>query len=188
MPSACPRRIRRAWFGHVFTNSLIVAAIVAVIVLVFARRATAKMELVPDARQPEHFRSHHRGALRHARRHRRAATWSPRRSRCWRRCFFSSWLPIGSACCPAWERSASATRARSAALPANIWMPRCCVPPTPTSTSRSGMALVFMVFWAIWSFQELGVGGFFRHIFGPKGDVQGWPEISADRRSSRSSA
>ncbi len=37
-----------------------------------------------------------------------------------------------------------------------------------------GMALVFMIFWAIWSFQELGVGGFFSHIFGPKGDVQGW--------------
>ena len=36
-----------SWFGHIFTNSLIVAAIVAVIVLVFARRATAKMELVP---------------------------------------------------------------------------------------------------------------------------------------------
>ena len=36
-----------------------------------------------------------------------------------------------------------------------------------------GMALVFSVFWLIWSFQELGVGGFFSHIFGPKGDVSG---------------
>ena len=36
-----------------------------------------------------------------------------------------------------------------------------------------GMALVFSVFWVIWSFQELGVGGFFSHIFGPKGEVSG---------------
>ena len=36
-----------------------------------------------------------------------------------------------------------------------------------------GMALVFTFFWTVWSFQELGVGGFFSHIFGPKGDVSG---------------
>jgi F-type H+-transporting ATPase subunit a len=37
-----------------------------------------------------------------------------------------------------------------------------------------GMALVFTVFWLYWSFQELGVGGFFSHIFGPKGDIKGF--------------
>ena len=36
-----------------------------------------------------------------------------------------------------------------------------------------GMALVFTFFWTIWSFQELGAGGFISHIFGSKGDVQG---------------
>lgn len=35
------------------------------------------------------------------------------------------------------------------------------------------MALLFMVFWLFWSIQEAGVGGFFYHIFGPKGGLKG---------------
>ena len=35
------------------------------------------------------------------------------------------------------------------------------------------MALLFMVFWLIWSLQEMGVGGFLSHMFGPKGGVKG---------------
>ncbi|MBV9658162.1 MAG: F0F1 ATP synthase subunit A [Verrucomicrobia bacterium] len=35
------------------------------------------------------------------------------------------------------------------------------------------MALLFMVFWLTWSLQEMGVGGFLSHMFGPKGGVQG---------------
>lgn len=35
------------------------------------------------------------------------------------------------------------------------------------------MALLFMVFWLIWTFSEVGVGGFFEHVFGVKGGVKG---------------
>ena len=40
------------------------------------------------------------------------------------------------------------------------------------------MALLFMVFWLIWSIQEAGVGGFFYHIFGPKGGLKGFLAIA----------
>ncbi len=36
------------WFGHLFSNSVVVAVIVAALVLWFARRATKNMELVPN--------------------------------------------------------------------------------------------------------------------------------------------
>jgi F-type H+-transporting ATPase subunit a len=35
------------------------------------------------------------------------------------------------------------------------------------------MAIIFMVLWLFWSIQELGVGGFFHHIFGSKAAVKG---------------
>jgi F-type H+-transporting ATPase subunit a len=36
-----------------------------------------------------------------------------------------------------------------------------------------GMALFFMVWWVVWTVQEVGVIGFLKHIFAPKGDVKG---------------
>lgn len=36
-----------------------------------------------------------------------------------------------------------------------------------------GMAAVFMVFWLIWTFSEIGVGGFIKHTFAPKGGLKG---------------
>ncbi|HWD17837.1 MAG TPA: F0F1 ATP synthase subunit A [Verrucomicrobiae bacterium] len=35
------------------------------------------------------------------------------------------------------------------------------------------MAAIFMVLWLVWAIQSNGVGGFFLHIFGPKGDSTG---------------
>lgn len=35
------------------------------------------------------------------------------------------------------------------------------------------MALLFMIFWLIWTLQEVGVGGFLEHMFGVKGGVKG---------------
>ena len=36
-----------------------------------------------------------------------------------------------------------------------------------------GMALFFMCWWLFWTIQEVGVIGFLKHIFAPKGDVKG---------------
>ncbi len=35
------------------------------------------------------------------------------------------------------------------------------------------MAVVFFVLWVVWAIQFNGVGGFIKHIFGPKGDTKG---------------
>lgn len=37
----------------------------------------------------------------------------------------------------------------------------------------SAMAITFFVCWIIWSVQSLGIGGFFKHIFGYSGDATG---------------
>ena len=36
-----------------------------------------------------------------------------------------------------------------------------------------GMAMIFFVCWLIWAIQANGVGGFLKHIFGPKGETAG---------------
>jgi F-type H+-transporting ATPase subunit a len=36
-----------------------------------------------------------------------------------------------------------------------------------------GMALFFMVWWLFWTIQEVGVIGFLKHMFAPKGDLKG---------------
>ena len=36
-----------------------------------------------------------------------------------------------------------------------------------------GMALFFMAWWLFWTIQEVGVVGFIKHIFAPKGDLKG---------------
>ncbi len=36
------------------------------------------------------------------------------------------------------------------------------------------MASIFMLLWLIWAIQSNGIGGFLLHIFGPKGDNQGF--------------
>jgi F-type H+-transporting ATPase subunit a len=35
------------------------------------------------------------------------------------------------------------------------------------------MALVFFASWIVWSFREVGVGGFFKELFAPKGESEG---------------
>lgn len=46
-------------------------------------------------------------------------------------------------------------------------------PTTADLNMTLGMALIFMVFWAIWTFQEVGLWGFLKHEFGVKGGMKG---------------
>jgi F-type H+-transporting ATPase subunit a len=41
----------------------------------------------------------------------------------------------------------------------------------------SAMALIFFVLWFVWAFQATGFGGFFMHIFGPKGETTGFLKV-----------
>ena len=37
----------------------------------------------------------------------------------------------------------------------------------------SAMAMIFFLLWIVWAIQANGVGGFLRHLFGPKGETSG---------------
>lgn len=39
------------------------------------------------------------------------------------------------------------------------------------------MAMIFFVLWTIWALQANGPGGFIMHIFGPKGETQGFMKV-----------
>lgn len=162
------------WFGHVFTNSLIVAAIVAVIVLVFARRATKTMELVPNRGSQNIFEAviealydmlegivgpHMVGKA------------FPLLATLFLFILVSNWFGLLPGVGTIGFNPASEGRGAALSLPA-VENPL-LRPANADLNLTLGMALVFTVFWTIWSFQELGVGGFFSHIFGPKGEVSG---------------
>ena len=170
-----PATSSAGWFGQIFTNSLVVAAIVAVLVLYFARQATAKMELVPRPGGSQNIFEAIIEALydmlegivgRHM-----VAKVFPLLATLFLFILVSNWfglLPgvgtVGFG--PAPERGAFLSLREMPASPL-------LRPANADLNLTLGMALVFTVYWTIWSFQELGVGGFIGHIFGPKGDVQG---------------
>ena len=165
----------QGWFGHVFTNSIIVAAIVAVIVLVFARRATARMELVPSRGSQNIFEAVIEALYdmlegivgRHM-----IAKAFPLLATLFLFILVSNWFGLLPGVGTVGFNPASEGRGIGLSLP-NVENPL-LRPANADLNLTLGMALVFTVYWAIWSFQELGVGGFFVHIFGPKGNVTGF--------------
>ncbi len=161
------------WFSQVFTNSIIVAAIVAVIVLVFARRATAKMEIVPKPGGSQNLFEAVIEALydmlegivgRHM-----VAKVFPLLATLFLFILVSNWFGLlpGVGTIGFGDR-----RGAMLSLPDGVVSPL-LRPANADLNLTLAMALIFSVYWIIWSFQELGVGGFFSHIFGPKGEVTG---------------
>lgn len=163
------------WIGHVFTNSLIVAAIVAAIVLFFARRATRTMELVPNRGSQNVFEAVIEALYdmlegivgRHM-----VAKAFPLLATLFLFILVSNWFGLLPGVGTIGFNPASQGRGVGLSLP-EVENPL-LRPANADLNLTLGMALVFTFFWTIWSFQELGVGGFFSHIFGPKGEVKGF--------------
>ena len=165
------------WFGQAITNSIIVAAVVAGIILLLARSATRKMELVPGRVGTQNAFEMVVEALydmvegivgRHM-----VAKVFPLLATLFIFILISNWfglLPgVGTIGFGEHHHGPFLSLAHVEApllRPANADL-----------NLTLGMALVFSIFWLIWSFKELGVGGFFGHIFGPKGGVKGWLAI-----------
>jgi F-type H+-transporting ATPase subunit a len=51
-------------------------------------------------------------------------------------------------------------------------------PTTADMNTTMGLALVFMVFWLFWTLQEMGLGSFLKHIFGVKGGIKGFLAVA----------
>ena len=162
------------FFSSLFTNSIVVAALVAVIVLIFARRATARMELVPARGSQNFFEMVIEGLYdmlegivgRHM-----IAKAFPLLATLFLFILVSNWFGLLPGVGTVGFNPASEGRGVLLSLP-EVKNPL-LRPANADLNLTLGMALVFTVYWVIWSFQELGVGGFFLHIFGPKGEVKG---------------
>ena len=154
-----PATSSTGWFGLIFTNSLIVAAIVAVIVLIFARRATATMQLVPKSGGSQNLFEAVIEALyemlegivgRHM-----VAKVFPLLATLFLFILVSNWFGL----LPGVGTVGFGYRPWGAALaPGRGGMSPLLRPANADLNLTLGMALVFTVFWVIWSFQELGVG------------------------------
>ena len=162
------------WYSHVLTNSLVVAAIVAVLVLVFARRATARMELVPQRGSQNLFEAVVEALYDlvegivgpHM-----VAKAFPLLATLFLFILVSNWFGLLPGVGTVGFNPADQGRGALLSLP-EVQNPL-LRPANADLNLTLGMALVFTAFWAVWSFQELGAGGFFSHIFGPKGEVKG---------------
>ena len=158
-------------FEMVFTNSIVVAAIVAVIVLVFARRATAKMELVPNKGSQNLFEAIIE-ALYDMLEGIVGAHMAPKAFPLLATLFLfilaSNWFGLIPG-----VGTIGFGHGRGPLLSLQELDAPLLRPANADLNLTLGMALVFTFYWVIWSFQELGVGGFFYHLFGPKGQVGG---------------
>ena len=161
-----------SWYGHVFTNSLVVAGVVAVLVLLFARRATARMELVPTRTSQNIFEAVIEALynmLEGIVGSHMVARAFPLLATLFLFILASNWFGLLPGVGTVGFGTGRGPLLSLAELEAPLLRPA-----NADLNLTLGMAAVFMIYWAVWSFQELGVGGFFSHMFGPKGDVQGW--------------
>jgi F-type H+-transporting ATPase subunit a len=165
-------RLPNFGFGHFLTNSLLVAAIVLALILWLARRATANMELVPSRGDQNIFESVIEALYDMVEgivgRHMVARTF-PLLATLFIFILAANWfglLPgVGTVGFSPGDRGAllSLRGVESPLLrPANADL-----------NLTLAMSLIFMIFWVVWSFQELGAGGIITHIFGVKGGVTG---------------
>ncbi len=169
-----PAMDNAGWFGHVFTNSLLVAAIVAALILWFARRATKRMQLVPTSVSQNIFEAIIEALYdmlenivgRHM-----VAKVFPLLATLFLFILASNWFGLLPGVGSIGFNPAHEGRGVMLSLP-EVQNPL-LRPANADLNLTLGMALVFTVFWTYWSFKELGVGGFFSHIFGSKGNVTG---------------
>ncbi len=159
-------------FGQFLSNSILVAAIVLVLILWAARRATAKMELVPTRGDQNIFESVIEALYSMVEgivgRHMVARTF-PLLATLFIFILVSNWFGL----LPGVGTIGFSTGERGPLLSLHELDAPLLRPANADLNLTLAMALIFSVFWLIWSYQELGAGGFINHIFGVKGGVTG---------------
>ena len=161
----------KSWVGYVFTNSLVVSAIVAALVLIFARRATRRMSLVPDRPSQNIFEAIIEALydmLEGIVGSHMVARAFPLLATLFIFILASNWFGLLPGVGTIGYGTGRGPLLSLSELEAPLLRPA-----NADLNLTLGMALVFMVYWAIWSYQELGVGGFLHHTFGPKGELSG---------------
>ena len=164
-------------FGQFLTNSLLVAGIVVVLILWATRRATAKMELVPARGDQNIFESVIEALYSMVEgivgRHMVARTF-PLLATLFIFILVSNWIGL----VPGVGTVGFSSGYRGPLLSLHELDSPLLRPANADLNLTLAMSLIFTSFWIIWSFQELGFGGFFNHIFGVKGGVKGFLAIA----------
>ncbi len=164
-------RLPNFGFGHFLTNSIVVAGVVLILILWAARRATAKMELVPGPDQNvfesivEALYDMVEGIVgRHM-----VARTLPLLATLFIFILAANWFGL----LPGVGTIGFSAEPRGPLLSLHDVDSPLLRPANADLNLTLAMSLIFMVFWVIWSFQELGAGGIVTHIFGVKGGVTG---------------
>jgi F-type H+-transporting ATPase subunit a len=153
-----------------FTNSMLVTVIVTVLVVVWARRSTAKMTLVPNGIQNlfeavvETLYVTFEGIV--------GKHMIPKVFSLLGTLFIfilaANWFGLvpGVGTIGFGESGGAPLTLKGVSQPL-------LRPANADLNMTLGMALFFMVWWLFWTIQEVGVIGFLKHIFAPKGDLKG---------------
>lgn len=158
-----------------FTNSMLVTLIVTVLIVVFARRATRKMELVPSGRQNffeavvEGLYVTFEGIVG---KHMIAKVFSLLAT------FFifilaANWFGLfpGVGTVGFGEHVGAMRSLHEVQEPL-------LRPASADLNMTLAMGCLFMVLWLYWTIREVGAGGFLLHIFAPKGGLKGFMALA----------
>jgi F-type H+-transporting ATPase subunit a len=153
-----------------FTNSVFLSGVVVLTVVILARRATKRVELVPNGPQNlfeavitalydtfEGIVGHHM-----------IAKVFPLLASLFIFILVSNWFAlipgVGSV---GWGEKTGPLTLSEVQVPL-------LRPGTADLNLTLALAAVFMIMWLVWTIQELGVGGFIKHTFGVKGGIKGF--------------
>lgn len=152
-----------------FTNSVFVAAIVVCLVIIWARSATRKMQLVPGIKQNlfealiEGLYSTVEGIVGHH----MAKKVFPLLATIFIFVLVANWFAlvpgVGSI---GWGQSTGPLTLKEVDVPL-------LRPATADLNMTLGIAALFMILWFYWTIRELGFKGFLDHTFGVKGGLKG---------------
>ena len=159
-----------ALIGHWFTNSMLVTLIVTVLVVIWARRSTKKMTLIPNGVQNlfeavvETLYVTFEGIV--------GKHMIPKVFSLLGTLFIfilaANWFGLvpGVGTIGFGEPGPGPLALKEMSHPL-------LRPANADLNMTLGMALFFMAWWLFWTIQEVGVIGFIKHIFAPKGDLKG---------------
>jgi F-type H+-transporting ATPase subunit a len=164
-------------FLSVFTNSILVAGIVTLLIVWLAQRATARMELVPSRPDQNIFEAVVEALYSMVEgivgKHMVARTF-PLLATLFLFILLANWIGL----VPGVGTIGFGSHRHGMLLSLDHVEAPLFRPANADLNMTLGMALIFSVYWLIWSYQELGVGGIVTHIFGPKGGLKGFLAIA----------
>jgi len=159
-------------FGSFVTNSFVLAVIVTVLILLFTRMATRRMELIPGQKQNlvelliEFLFNEVEGIVGH----KIALKVFPLLATLFIFILVSNWIGL----VPGVGTVGFGHSTGFLTLDAEQHIAPLFRPPTADLNMNFGMAAVFMLVWLYISIREVGVMGFLKHIFGAKGGMTGF--------------